>query len=156
MKLTVMSLVFLSVPGLCQTLSRETISATGAANSTSGVTIQQTIGQPYQTQTFRSDGISFRPGFQQPVFNTELISTTIEVLISPNPALLSFFIETSDTLYNAELVVYDERGRLIIKESMLVFKKHEVLCSTWANGVYYVTVSDQKKNLISTKLVKHQ
>lgn len=76
--------------------------------------------------------------------------------IAPNPVLFEFTIETSDTLFNAELIAYDERGRDIYHEKFPVFKKQVVYCPFWANGVYLVQLTDEKNNLVSAKIIKHQ
>lgn len=78
----------------------------------------------------------------------------MSVKLMPNPALYSFFIECSDTLLNAVLTAYDAIGRLTYNEEIPSFKKHEVQCADWANGAYFITVTDKKNNLITAKLVK--
>ena len=148
--------VIFTLNGLSQSIRRQTIAPSVGSRSGNGVNVSQTIGQPYQTRTIQSDGFSYRPGFQQPVFSTELINATIKVTVIPNPALLSFFIDCSDTLINAELSCYDEAGRLIFAEHIETFKKHEVQCTNWSNRAYLVTVTDKKNNLVTTKLIKTQ
>lgn len=145
-----------SLTGYGQSLKRQTIASSVGGKTEDGVVMGQTIGQPYQTKTKESGGIFYRPGFQQPVFRTELLKTTVAVTILPNPAIYSFFIECSDSLTNADLSAYDEAGRLVYTEHIEYFKRHEVNCNNWANGVYIITVTDKKNNLISAKLIKHQ
>ena len=145
-----------SLNGFSQSIKRQTVASSVGSKSTDGVRVSQTVGQPYHTQTNQSGGISYRPGFQQPVFKTELIESTLNVSIVPNPAFYSFFIESSDTLKQAVLATYDEAGKLVYSEKIEFFKKHEVHCANWANGIYVITVTDKKNNLISTKLIKQQ
>jgi hypothetical protein len=142
--------------GFGQTLSRQTISPSGIANSQNGISVNQTIGQPYQTNSSATDKITLRPGFQQPVFYAELISSAIQVRVVPNPALLSFYVESSDTLQAALLSVNDGSGRMIFEQKIDLLQRTEIHCETWANGVYFITITDKKKNLITTKLIKHQ
>lgn len=118
--------------------------------------VSETVGQPYNTTTNQSGKTSYRPGFQQSTFTTELISSTIKASIVPNPALLSFYILTSDTLFDGTLTVFDEAGRMIYTENIGVITKHEVFCALWANGAYVVNITDRKGNLVSTRLIKHQ
>ncbi|MDI1353633.1 MAG: hypothetical protein PSX36_01855, partial [bacterium] len=70
-----------------QSIKRESISSTGNSSSSSGVSLSQTVGQPYHTGTKQSDNTAYHPGFQQSIFRTELISSTVEAKIVPNPAL---------------------------------------------------------------------
>lgn len=156
LKTGIILLLIFPLSGFSQSIKRQTTAASVGSESAKGVNISQTIGQPYQTKTIQSDGFSYRPGFQQPVFSTEIINATIKVTVIPNPALLSFFIECSDTLLNAELSCYDEAGRMTYSEHMLTFKKHEVQCANWANGAYMITVTDKKSNLVTAKLIKTQ
>ncbi|HOZ87324.1 MAG TPA: T9SS type A sorting domain-containing protein [Bacteroidia bacterium] len=148
--------LLISVNCFGQGIKRQTIASSVGSNSVDGINVSQTIGQPYQTQSTQSGAMTYHPGFQQPHFSTELITATINVRVVPNPALLSFFIECSDTLVNAVLTSYDESGRLIFTEEIEMFKKHEVQCAGWANGVYMITVTDRKNNLVTAKLIKTQ
>lgn len=152
-------LLFLFITTACsfaQSIKRESISSAGASNSGTGVHVSQTVGQPYNTTTNQSGKTSYHPGFQQSVFSAELISSTIKASIVPNPALQSFFIIASDTLFDGTLTVFDEAGRVIYTEYIDSFNKHEVFCALWANGAYVVNFTDRKGNLVSARLIKHQ
>jgi hypothetical protein len=155
MKLLLFLITFLSLKGFTQSIKRETISPTGNSSSNNGTTLLQTVGQPYQTHTQQSENISFRPGFQQSIFKTELISSTINVNLFPNPAVFSFFIECSETLFEVTLSVYDAAGKLVYSEYIKELNKQEVNCKTWANGTYVINLTDKKGNFISTKLIKY-
>jgi hypothetical protein len=150
--------LFLGAPfwALSQTLSRQSISSGAGASSQNGYAVRQTIGQAYQTNTSRAGESALRPGFQQPYFDAFVVASNLTVRVIPNPALMSFIIECSDTLKNVHLTVLDESGRTIYKEQLQHLSTYHMQCANWANGVYLVLVEDDKKNLISTRLIKHQ
>lgn len=156
MRLTLLLCASLTFVVKGQHLSRQSISSSGSNKSEKGITIQQTIGQPFDTRTKQSGKTVFRPGFNQPVFSAEMLSSSVKASISPNPALFEFTLEISDTLYNVELVAYDERGRDIYHENFAAFKKQVVHCPYWANGVYLIHLTDEKNNLVTAKIIKHQ
>ena len=138
-----------------QRLQRETIAPTGNHGTQQGTLIRETTGQPYQTRT-RSDGeVSFRPGFQQPVFSIQTLSNPISVKIIPNPALLAFRIEGEIPGTSALIEMHDEAGRLI-RSAQIRSGSTEFDCSHWANGLYHITITSDKKNLMTAKLIKHQ
>ena len=139
-----------------QNISRQSLASGTGGSSQNGFIIRQTIGQPYQTQTTSSDGIAMRPGFQQPYFDAFLTFSTLQVRILPNPAIMSFIIESSDTLHQATITVLDEAGRTILCRQSDIFLREEIFCAHWANGLFIVLVEDQKKNHISARLIKHQ
>lgn len=139
-----------------QTIQRQTISSSDGSSLINNVSVRQTIGQPFQTQTHTDGSISFKPGFQQPIFSTEILSTNIKVTLKPNPALYSFSLETSDTLLNADIVVSDATGKTIFTEHFDAFSKTEIQCSLWSNGIYLISLSDKKGNLVSSKLIKSE
>jgi hypothetical protein len=139
-----------------QTIQRQTISSADGSNSLNNVSIRQTIGQPFQTQTHTDGSTSFKPGFQQPIFSTEILSTNIQVTLKPNPALFSFSLETSDTLLHAILLVNDASGKIIFTDHFEAFSKTEVQCALWANGLYFISLKDSKGNLVSSKLIKSE
>src|ERR1019366_7766054 len=60
-----------------QSFQRQTIASAGDYTLSLGTLIQETIGQPYSTQTFDNDKMSFRPGFQQPALSLELIAANL-------------------------------------------------------------------------------
>lgn len=139
-----------------QKLVRQSIGANGTSHSVEGTTLQQITGQPYHTKTQRSNNTVFRPGFSQPILHTEIINSSIQVLIWPNPSQFSFYLESSDTLTEASLMIRDERGRIIYEQQVPQFKRLEIPCFTWDNGAYLISLIDKNKNMVSAKLVKEQ
>ena len=146
-------LVILSISAHSQTLQRESIASGGDYIINQGTLIQQTIGQPYGTQTSYGNQITYRPGFQQPIFKLELIHSTISLKVFPNPASSSVTIQSSTTLADVLIQINDMSGKILISQQISEFNSYSLNCENWANGLYTISVSDAKNNQYSSKLI---
>lgn len=120
---------------------------------TDGTLIQQTVGQPYSTTTRYEDNITYRPGFQQPIFKVNLIHSTINMDVYPNPATNWVTLNSSKTLLNVHIQVVDITGKLIVEEKLDEFKTYTINCQEWGNGMYVISLADDTNNSYSSKLV---
>ena len=145
--------IFFTVQTRSQTLQRQSVASGGTFMQTEGATIQQTVGQSYSTIPYYGTGITYRPGFQQPVFRIELIQSNITLNVFPNPATRLVTILSTELLKDALVQVADMNGKLLIHEQMSELKTYSFNCETWANGFYMIAVSDSKKRQYSSKLV---
>jgi hypothetical protein len=136
-----------------QSLKRECVASTGSSTTTDGTSIQQTIGQPYGTAPNYSNNIKFTPGFQQPIYKIEVIKSTINVSLFPNPTSERVTIQAASPLENVTVQIIDMNGKLLLNEKINELKSYTINCSNWANGVYVITLSDSKNDLYSSKLV---
>ena len=136
-----------------QTLQRQSIGSCGTYMLAEGTLIQQTVGQPYATTTNYNNGISFRPGFQQPVFSVSLINSSINLTVFPNPATELVTIQSENILKDANILVMDISGKLLINQQINEFSKFSFNCGDWANGIYMITVSDAKHHKYAGKLI---
>lgn len=136
-----------------QSIQRQSIGSAGGAVYSDGVLIQQTVGQPYSTNTYYDNGIAYRPGFQQPVFKLSLIKTSISMDVFPNPAASWVTLKSSKILKNASLSVVDLNGKQLFKESFNEFNTYTLKCADWANGTYLISLTDQSGNSYSSKLI---
>ncbi len=139
--------------GNAQSLQRQCIASAGSSMSDNGTLIRQTIGQPYGTTSYYSNEIRFNPGFQQPVFIVETIMSIISATIFPNPTAQQVTIETEVELENARVQVIDINGKLLLDEKVGKLKSYTINCSDWANGSYFITLSDSKHDLYASKLI---
>ena len=146
-------LIFYTIQCNSQTLQRESIASGGDYIINQGTLIQQTIGQPYGTQTSYGNQITYRPGFQQPVFKLELIHSTISLKVFPNPATSSVTIQSSTTLADVLIQINDMSGKILISQQISEFNSYSLNCENWANGFYTISVSDAKNNKYSSKLI---
>lgn len=136
-----------------QSLQRQSIGSAGGSVYYNGTLVQQTVGQPYATNTSYDDGIIYRPGFQQPVFKVDLIKTSINMDVYPNPATSWVNLKSSKMLTSATFQVVDINGKLIFKETFNEFDSYTLKCDDWSNGTYVLSLSDQAGNYYSSKLI---
>jgi hypothetical protein len=133
-----------------QAIARQSINAIGGSHQLSRTHVEQSIGQPYQTQVSGNNSVALQPGFIQPrTFFVEYDSNrSIAVTISPNPASEGFSIRTDDQVTNASLIITDITGKIVQNEVIDDFRIHDVNCSTWQNGTYIITLvsDDGRKN----------
>jgi len=138
-----------------QSIMRQSI-ASGGANSQqkSGISVGQTIGQPYATTSVYGSDITYHPGFQQP--NSNFISTSNianDLFLFPNPASTSTTIKSESTLTNALFEVRDIAGKLVFQTKISVLSTYNLNLEGFSNGFYTVVITDEQNNLYSTKLI---
>lgn len=149
---SIILLAFFST-GDAQTLKRQCVASTGSYVSENGITLQQTIGQPYGTTSYYSNTTRFNPGFLQPVFRIENIKSSIEATIFPNPTSNQVTIESSIILENVIIQIVDINGKILLNQKINEFKTYTVDCSNWSSGVYLISLADSKSSLYSSKLI---
>lgn len=144
-----------NLPGTAyaQSLQRQCIGSGGNFMFSDGALIQQTVGQPYSTQTRYEDNITYRPGFQQPVFRVSLIRSNISMDVFPNPATNWVTLKSSKTLINARIQVFDIAGKLLVDQRVDEFNSYTLNCEEWGNGMYVIALNDDAKNSYSSKLI---
>ncbi len=135
-----------------QSIQRQTISSSGNSVTHGKQIVRQTIGQPYQTHATYGNEVSYRPGFQQPVFKMESIQSSFSINVFPNPA--SFFLNLSSDklLDNVKITIHDELGKIIYEADLGNFQKHQIACNAWANGAYFLKVINND-NFHSSKII---
>ncbi len=140
-------LIFLTATVQSQSLQRQCIG--------SGGSFHETIGQPYSTNTYYDSDISFRPGFQQPIFRIDKVAySTMKVDIFPNPTTYSVTIKLKDTLKYCIFQVMDISGKNIIFQRIDNLKELKLNCSDWSIGIYFISISDGDRNKYLSKLIK--
>ena len=154
---TLASLTFLIV-GIfsktqAQSLQRQGIGSAGSYVYAEGTLIQQTVGQPYSTNTRYDDNLTYRPGFQQPIFKVNLIRTTINLDVFPNPATNWVTLKSTKTLSDVKIQVVDIAGKLIVNQQVDEFNSYTINCEEWPNGIYVISVADNGNNSYSSKLI---
>lgn len=148
-KLLVLLLLAIVSSAYSQTMQRQTISSSGNSVSSNKLIIRQTIGQPYQTHATYNNEVSYRPGFQQPIFSMESIESSFSLNVYPNPA--SFFLNLSSDklLDNVKISIHDGLGKIVYETELSNFTKHQVACNSWANGAYFLKVINNDKTFTS-------
>jgi hypothetical protein len=137
-----------------QSIQRQTISSTGGYFTSYGHLIRQTIGQPYNTKTSNQNNISYRPGFQQPVFQIEILLSNLKLTIFPNPSSDFVNIESSVVLRGVKLDVFDNLGQLVFTSNFETLKSYKLNCTSYSSGVYIINIkSIADKKSLSAKLI---
>ena len=136
-----------------QTLKRQCIASVGNAVSINGATVQQTTGQSYGTTSDYGNNIRYNPGFQQPTFKVEVVKSSINARVFPNPTSKQITIETNSALENVIVLIVDMNGKLIFNTTINEFKSYTINCVDWANGVYLISLSDSNNDLYTSRLI---
>jgi hypothetical protein len=138
-----------------QSLSRQTIFSTGGSNLVDGVWISQTIGQSYNTTANYSNGISYRPGFQQPACKSgdKAAVYQLSLTLFPNPVVTSLTIRSTEAIPNAIIQVIDIKGALIYTNSVKNLTTYTIDCQHWTPGTYTLNVSNGKSGFYSSKVI---
>ncbi|MES2591477.1 MAG: T9SS type A sorting domain-containing protein [Bacteroidota bacterium] len=134
-------------------MSRQCLASSGNGIIGNSVLVNQTIGQPYGTSPYYSNGIRYTPGFQQPVFQLQTINSSIHTKVFPNPTASQVTIETDEIVENVRIQVMDVTGKYLLNETVSVFQKHTINCNAWTNGTYLIVLSNGKSSLYSSKLI---
>lgn len=138
----VVLLLFISCACFSQSLERQTISPYGSSGSSDNITVRQTVGQPYHTVTNHTTGVSYRPGFQQPILSFEKITSGLSVKVFPNPAFYYFDIKADKTLQNVKITINDMAGKTIYENEIPELETFKVDCAQWAGGAYIITITN--------------
>jgi len=126
-----------------QTITRSTLGCLGGTNfSIDGVSLKQTVGQPSNTQIFRSDGSVLSQGFQQNNVSSLFLSplNEIEFLLSPNPASDRTVLTIKEYNDMYSLSIKNLQGNTVYIKSGLKQKEFEINTSNLPIGLYIVTV----------------
>jgi len=166
MKLKRLLLLMLLVAGLtpptemlAQGVKRQSIGSYGTNAIHSGAIVGQTIGQPFSTLSYSDNEVVLNPGFQQPVsFKTQRVANPetefLELTNFPNPAKEDFQIESSETLDQVNLQVFDIRGEVVMNKEIQEFKHYSIKCSDWLPGIYFLNMRNAAgQTILNTKLI---
>lgn len=157
---TQMLLFLLVLPGvLCaQSIKRQSIGSYGSSGTTDMQIRGQTIGQPFSTSTYSDNKLGITPGFQQPEsyikYPHKNMNSTLEVVISPNPAYSSFSLVAKEETDNAQVLISNVNGETILEKEVLKLNTLHIDCSTWQPGIYCIRINIPKKgNLFNSKII---
>lgn len=151
MKYLMILTLFLSSVGYAQSIKRQSINTTGTSVHQSNHIVQQTVGQPYNTEVSNHTDFSIRPGFiQSSTMRIEALenNTVIAINIFPNPAVQQVTLRAEDLIENVSISVHDAMGKTIHIDKLTEMNEYVINCSTWTNGTYYITTitEDGRKN----------
>lgn len=113
------------------------------------ITFSAHLTQGMSDESFGIDNVSI--SVEQPVMEaniTEQIQCLEQVALSPNPAKSDIRLSVSGTCNNFKGSVYDELGKLIIKEVNMTNGEANVNISQLAEGTYFLHLTDDTQTSI--------
>jgi hypothetical protein len=158
MKKIILSLSALLICGFAnaQSVTRQSIGSNGSTHHGEDITIQQCIGQPYQTTAYYSNELEARPGFIQPTkMSIEFVSSTFKVNVSvfPNPTAQFLSFQSNENLENIQLVVFDQKGSLVHTIDVDHLNSFILDCSAFNSGTYYLQLKDHANSYNSKFII---
>jgi hypothetical protein len=147
------SLLLFSYSLMAQSINRHTICSTGGSGIIDGALISQTIGQSYNTTANYGNGISYRPGFQQPAGTHTYQWVDYKFTLFPIPVTKSLTIQAGLTVPKAIITAFDLNGKMVYSSSFTNLTTCEVDCQRWTNGSYVFSISDGTHLLYSAKVL---
>ena len=103
-----------------QSVQRQFIGTMGSSYQGEEISVQQSVGQPYQTNSYYSNEVESRPGFIQPSqFAVEFVQSTfqIELDVYPNPSNGEFTIDVESTAdIKSKIRITDIIGREVYRK----------------------------------------
>jgi len=145
MKKLLLILLFIPLIGFGQHLSPSVIGSAGASFSNSTANIDLTVGEVI-IKTFSSNTI-LTQGFHQGDLkvNTLLVDIAIKLKIYPNPTT-NFLIVESEENVNADILVYDINGKLVIIDKLINEQQKQLDFSFLNPGNYllHINIADNQ------------
>ena len=158
LKVILILLVWVPYQNQAQSVKRQCISCYGTIVTSGNNSIEQTVGQPYNTIASYENKISVLPGFQQSVVFKVLKTDSGEtdgfrLSVFPNPATYSVIIQSMEPIENSTIRVLNLDGKVILSDYAEQLQTYNIDCSAWSSGIYIITVSDKHQIKSSMKLI---
>ena len=140
-------ILFLCLPmiGFGQILSPSVIGSAGASFSNSTFSTDLTVGE-VMIETFSNISI-ITQGFHQGIedINSDVVNLDINTKVYPNPTTNFLIIELEQNV-NAELLVYDINGKIVIKDKLNNEQQKQLDFSFLNQGNYllHINIADNQ------------
>ena len=145
MKKLLLILFCLPMIGFGQILSPSVIGSAGASFSNSTASTDLTVGE-VMIETFSNISI-ITQGFHQGIedINSNVVNLDIKTKVYPNPATNFLIIELEKNV-NAELLVYDINGKIVIKDKLNNEQQKQLDFSFLGQGNYllHINIADNQ------------
>ena len=136
----------LSYIGFGQVLAPSLVSSSGNTFSIGNIIMDFSLGEVVITTHLNSSNI-LTQGFHQEILKvtTQVVNIDIKTKVFPNPTTSSLTIEL-DKKISAELLVYDIKGRVVIKDKLKNENTKTLNFGILKQGNYllYINTSDQQ------------
>jgi len=145
MKKLLLILLCLPMIGFGQILSPSAIGSAGASFSNSTFSTDLTVGE-VMIETFSNISI-ITQGFHQGIedINSDVVNLDINTKVYPNPTTNFLIIELEQNV-NAELLVYDINGKIVIKDKLNNEQQKQLDFSFLSQGNYllHINIADNQ------------
>ena len=146
MKKILLILLCLPMIGFGQVTTPSVVSSSGDSYSNGGVIMEYTLGE-IVIETFSNTANILTQGFHQGDLkvNTLLVDIAIKLKIYPNPTT-NFLIVESEENVNADILVYDINGKLVIKDKLINEQQKQLDFSFLRQGNYllHINIADKQ------------
>lgn len=139
-----------------QAVVRQSINAYGGSSEINNILIEQSAGQPHQTETIEDAEVKVRPGFiQSRTFNVEIDeeSNSLSGKLYPNPARESFKLELDESVENANILISDATGVIVEQIEAKDFREQFFDSSSWETGTYFISLVTAEGKVFKSKLI---
>jgi len=132
--------------GFGQVTSPSVVSSSGDSYSNTNIIMDYTLGE-IVVETHANSTTILTQGFHQGVLevSTETVNIDIKTKIYPNPTTNYLIVELEKNV-NAELLVYDINGKLVIKDK-LINEQHKQLDFSFliqGNYLLHINIADKQ------------
>jgi len=140
-----------------QSVKRQSVSSYGPSGP--GIpALEQTAGQPFGTLACGEITTPLRQGFQQPLWSKNVtmqpgIPDELHLSLHPNPSEGPVQLNIAEEPEYMEIKVLDCNGRQVLSKDGPWPGSLNFNCSQWAEGVYFIIVTDRNKRIGTSKLI---
>jgi len=146
MRKLLLLLLCLPIIGLGQVTTPSVISSSGNSYSNGGVNMDYTLGE-IVVETHSNSTTILTQGFHQGVLkvNTSVENFDIKTKVYPNPTT-NFLIVELEKNVNADILVYDINGKIVIKDRLNNEQQKQLDFSFLKQGNYllHINIADKK------------
>jgi len=134
--------------GFGQVATPSVVSSSGDSYSNGGVIMDYTLGE-IVIETFSNSANILTQGFHQGdlKITTAVVNLDIKTKIYPNPTTNFIIIELEKNV-NAELLVYDINGKIVIKDKLRDEQKKQLDFSFLTQGNYFLHINIADKQSV--------
>ena len=148
MKKLLLILLCLPILGFGQVTSSSVVSSSGDSYSNGSVIMDYTLGEIVVETHVHSTTI-LTQGFHQGVLkvNTEVVNIDVKTKVYPNPTT-NFLIVELEKNVNADILVYDINGKLVIKDRLNDEQQKQLDFSFLKQGNYLLHINIAEKQSV--------
>jgi hypothetical protein len=146
MKKLLLILLCLPFIGFGQVTSPSVVSSSGDSYNSSNVKMDYTLGEVV-VETHTNGSTILTQGFHQEILKitTEVVNLDIKTKIYPNPTTSILIVELEKNV-NADIMVYDVNGKLVIKDKLNNEQQKQLDFSFLKQGNYllHINIADKQ------------